>query len=114
MESMNRFYFFLLAVLGVWRVTHLLNAEDGPWGIFVRLRRFAGTGFAGDLLDCFYCLSLWVSVPFACLSGDGWLEKLMLWLALSGAAIILERITAPASLQYSEDPPADTSHEVKK
>jgi len=30
---------FALAVLGVWRVTHLLNAEDGAWELLAHLRR---------------------------------------------------------------------------
>ena len=60
----------------------------------VRLRRAAGDGFWASLLDCFYCLSLWVAVPFAALLGEGWSERLMLWPALSGGAIVLERLTA--------------------
>jgi hypothetical protein len=51
------FYRLLLGILAVWRITHLLNAEDGPWEVVVRLRRIAGEGFWGQLLDCFYCLS---------------------------------------------------------
>src|ERR1700721_1770827 len=60
-----RVYWFILSVLCVWRVTHLLQAEDGPADLLVRLRRMAGRGFAGKLLDCFYCLSLWVAFPLA-------------------------------------------------
>src|SRR5437016_2834288 len=30
---------FLLAALAVWRVTHMLVREDGPWEILVRFRR---------------------------------------------------------------------------
>lgn len=86
-------YVFLLAALGVWRITHLLNAEDGPWDLLARLREGLGDGFWGSLLDCFYCLSLWIAAPFALL-GDGWRERLLLWPALSGAAILLERLTA--------------------
>ena len=59
------FYWLVLGVLGVWRVTLLFNAEDGPAGVFVRLRRAAGDGALGDLLDCFNCLSLVVAAPFA-------------------------------------------------
>lgn len=96
-------YWLLLAVLGVWRTTHLLQAEDGPWGIVVRLRRFAGNGFWGELLDCFYCLSLWIAVPFALEVGASWKERLLLWPALSGAAILLERMTATSAAVFSED-----------
>ena len=32
------FLWLTIAILGVWRITHLLAAEDGPFNIFVRLR----------------------------------------------------------------------------
>jgi hypothetical protein len=85
-----------LGVLAVWRVTHLLHAEAGPWDIVIRLRRQAGTGLAGAILDCFYCLSLWVSAPVSVLIVDGWRRWVLVWLALSGGAIVLERVTAGA------------------
>ena len=59
---------FLISALAVWRATHLLHAEDGPWDVFLRLRRLSGEGMIGRLFDCFYCLSLWVAAPFALLS----------------------------------------------
>jgi hypothetical protein len=88
-----RFYWLVLGILCVWRVTHLLAAEDGPWDLVVRLRQAAGNGFFGKLLDCFYCLSLWVAAPFAYLLGDDWKERLLLWLSLSAGAIVVERVT---------------------
>jgi hypothetical protein len=87
-------YRFVLGVLVVWRVTHLLHAEDGPWDIVVRVRRRAGDGVGGRLLDCFYCLSLWMAAPLAVWLGDGWAERLLLWPALSAGAILLERSTS--------------------
>lgn len=105
------FYELILGTLCVWRITHLLNAEDGPWDLLARLRRAVGEGFWGGLLDCFYCLSLWVALPFAALLGEGWRERLLLWPALSGTAILLERLTRrgsdPAPVYFSEDLPAD-------
>lgn len=88
-----RFYWLLLGILCVWRITHLLQAEDGPWDIVVRFRRQAGAGFFGSLLDCFYCLSLWIALPLALLIGERWLERLILWPAFSAGAILLERVT---------------------
>lgn len=93
-------FWFIVFALAVWRVTHLLAAEDGPGGVLSRLRAAAGGGFWESLLGCFYCLSLWVALPFAWLLGAGWGERAMLWLALSGAACLAERIGARA------DPPA--------
>ena len=104
------FYEFLLGTLAVWRITHLLQAEDGPWDVVVHLRRRAGTGFWGQLLDCFYCLSVWIAAPFAICLGKTWSRKVLLWLALSAGAILLERATdrthgeAPALyIEESED-----------
>ncbi len=104
-------YWLLLGVLGVWRITHLLQAEDGPWRIVVRLRRFAGNTFWGELLDCFYCLSLWIAAPFALELGTGWRERLLLWPALSAAAILLERITVSPAAAFSEDLSETTEQE---
>jgi hypothetical protein len=83
----------VVGILGVWRITHLLAAEDGPWNLVARLRRRAGTGAWGELLDCFLCLSVWVAWPVAALLGRGPARKLGLWPALSAGAILLEQAT---------------------
>jgi hypothetical protein len=102
-----RFYWLVLAILSVWRVTHLFQAEDGPGDSFVRLRQWVGDGFWGNLLDCFYCLSMWVAVPFAYLVGGDRKERLLLWLASSAGAILLEgarnRASAPPPALYYEE-----------
>ncbi len=90
---MGRELTLVLAVLAVWRITHLLHAEDGPWDLVVRLRLWAGAGVLGRAMDCFYCLSLWVALPFAWLLGAAPSEQFLLWPALSAAAILLERAT---------------------
>jgi hypothetical protein len=101
------FYWLVLGMLAVWRITHLLQAEDGPWDVVVRVRRRLRYGFWGRLLDCFECLSLWISAPVAWIQGNGWMDRIFLWLALSGGAILLEHATkreppTPPAL-YSED-----------
>ena len=90
-----KFYELMLGILGVWRLSHLLAAEDGPWRIFARLRLWAGSGALGDLMDCFYCLSLWVSGLIMFLFQDSWKERALLWLACSAGAILLDRLTSP-------------------
>jgi hypothetical protein len=87
----------LVGATAVWRVTHLLHAEDGPWGVLARLRRLAGDSVWGEALDCFYCLSIWTALPFALCLGSTWKAKVLLWPALSGAAILLDRATARPS-----------------
>ena len=90
-----RFYWLVLSSLAVWRITHLLSNEDGPWDLVLRVRKTVGSGFLGQMMDCFYCLSVWVALPFALGMANDWREGLLLWPALSGAAILLERATAP-------------------
>ena len=89
---MNPWLQFILAVLATWRVTHLLAREDGPGDVLVRLRKWLGNGFAGKLMDCFYCLSFWVAAPLALVVNTKPLELLLVWLALSGGACLLERL----------------------
>jgi hypothetical protein len=81
---------FMLAVLATWRVTHLLAQEDGPWDLIARVRERAGGGFWGKLMDCFKCLSLWVAAPFSFFISGARSETLLSWLALSGAAILIQ------------------------
>lgn len=98
---MELFWFFI-ATLGVWRITHLIANEDGPFEVVARLRKAAGSGFWGSLMDCFYCLSLWIAIPFAVALDDRWSRRLLLWPALSGAAILLNE-WRPNRPTYKED-----------
>jgi hypothetical protein len=82
---------FVLAVLATWRVTHLLASEDGPADIIVRFRSLLGQRLLGALMDCFNCLSLWVAAAAAGFVSRKPIEWFVTWLALSGAACLLER-----------------------
>lgn len=84
---------FVLCTLAVWRIAHLLALEDGPFDLVFKLRRAVGQGFFGKLLDCFLCLSLWVAIPFALLVSNGWIGRVVSWLALSGSASVLFLLT---------------------
>jgi hypothetical protein len=84
-----------IGVLAVWRLTYLFHAEDGPRGVTARFRRRVGTGWLGGILDCFYCLSLWIALPVTLLLGLSPWETLVAWPALSGGAILLQRATEP-------------------
>ncbi len=77
---------FALASLAVWRVTHLLVEEDGPADAVVRLRARLGNTQLGRLLDCFYCLSVWVAAPASVAAARSRREVPLTCLALSGAA----------------------------
>ncbi len=108
---------FCVASLAVWRVTHLFYGEDGPGDVFVRLRRWAGDSFCGRLLDCFHCLSLWFAAPLAWWLGANGADRALLWFGLSGAAILLERVTTrelpavPPAVWREDAPPAHSQPE---
>lgn len=84
---------FAVAALAAWRVTHLLAEEDGPGDVVLRLRERAGAGEIGSLMDCFGCLSFWVAAPLSPFVVDCRRDLPVAWLALSGAACLLERAT---------------------
>lgn len=83
---------FVIAAFAVWRVAHLIACEDGPGDILVRLHQRLGSGFAGSLMDCFNCVSIWISAP-ALLIPAPWPERIITWLGISGAACLLERVS---------------------
>jgi len=81
----------------VWRLTHLIGKEDGPFDIIFLIRKKAGNSVLGKLMDCFYCLSIWIALPFGIWLGQNRIEKILVWLALSGAAALLEQATAKSN-----------------
>jgi uncharacterized protein DUF1360 len=107
---------FLVGALAVWRVTHLLGSESGPWGVMERVRQAVKTGVLGDLLSCFYCLSFWIAAPVALLTGSNWRSVMVSWPALSAGAILVEealdRLSAagPEPARFVEE--AEDGHAV--
>lgn len=83
-----------LAILATWRVAHLLAREDGPFDLVLRARARAGDGVLGRLMDCPYCLSLWVAAPWALWIAHDATEWIAVWLATSGGASLLERVSS--------------------
>lgn len=88
-------FIVLLCTLATWRISHFLVAEDGPGNIVVRLRAKAGDGPVGAIMDCFYCMSVWVAAPLAVIAATDLTGWLLCWLALSGGASLLEQGTRP-------------------
>lgn len=84
---------FLICVLAVWRITHFFVAEDGPFDIVVKIRAKLGDSQIGAMMDCFYCASIWISIPFCFVLTNNILNILILLFALSGAAALLEQFT---------------------
>jgi len=84
---------FALSALAVYRVSLLVARENGPWDVFGRLRSAARATTIGRLVTCVNCLSLWIALPLACFVGSSWVERVVAWWALSGAAVLMDRVT---------------------
>jgi Protein of unknown function (DUF1360) len=92
MNDWSPWFRLTLCVLATWRVAHLVAHEDGPFDVIVRLRVRAGSGMLGSLMDCPYCLSLWIAAPAALLLAGRLPEWCTAWLAISGGASLLEKL----------------------
>lgn len=86
----SHWYWFVLGVLAVWRVTHLLHVEHGLWGVLTHVRAQAARVGLGELFACFYCLSLWTAAPVAWWLASTWQGRFIAWLAVSAGAILIE------------------------
>lgn len=84
---------YLVLTIAVWRLTHLISSEDGPFDIIFKFRKMLGESFLGKLMDCFYCLSIWTGLAAAFITGDNWKEIILMCLYYSGSSIIIEKIT---------------------
>lgn len=95
---------FVGAVLAVWRLTHLLVAEDGPWELIRRMRDAVSAIGLQRLINCFLCCSVWVATAVALFLGGTWRQVALAIPALSGGAILLERATAgPDAAAFFEE-----------
>lgn len=106
------FYWLILGILATWRLSYFFRYEDGPGDIAVRLRQAVDQSFWASLLDCFYCLSLWMALPFAWLLGTTWQEQLLLWLSLSAGSILLERFSTLHSATLHSANLEEMTHDV--
>jgi hypothetical protein len=83
---------YLILPIVVWRLTHLISMEDGPFDLIIRLRKLLGQSFFGKLMDCFYCLSIWIGLAGAFVVTTDW-KVILLCLFYSGSGLLLEKIT---------------------
>ena len=99
---------FLILSLATWRLSSLIATpgDDGPWEIFMKFRKlmgveydektglYHGTNVFARAIECVFCISIWLGIALTILYlyfGD-WTVCFSLPFALSGAAIIVERI----------------------
>lgn len=101
-----------IGALAVWRVSNLVVREDGPANLVVRARGLVDRTPLAGLMDCFACSSIWVGGVVAVALFGGRLparEVAVTALALSGAAMLAERVLATStSDEYLPEPDTDS------
>ena len=90
-----------------------MASEDGPVDIIARFRALLGQSVAGKLMDCFNCLSIWIAAPAAFFVSRQLLDWFFVWLAISGAACLLERLSRePLTIEPASQPPEGDEYHV--
>lgn len=103
---------FLIAALATFRLSLLVSKEDGPAFIFRKLRRVPRPHSAArEWLSCLFCISVTASaVVCLILWWAGitahWGEWILMWLAFSSAAILMNQKFTPGSLKEEKPGPA--------
>lgn len=72
--------------LAAWRLAYMLVKEDGPFAVFARLRtRLARL----KLLECVYCVSVWLAVGGYLIRDIA--EPVLVVLAIAAIAAMIQR-----------------------
>ncbi|MBN8570400.1 MAG: DUF1360 domain-containing protein [Ignavibacteria bacterium] len=87
----NNWYWLGLAILCVWRLTSLICYEDGPFNLFVWLRKKLYQMKLGKLVECFHCMGVWISAIIVLIIFQPAEGTPLIVLSVAGAVSIIER-----------------------
>ncbi len=99
---MNEWLNFILLTFVCYRLAQLVTLDEGPFGIFQKIRVKAGTydndddGQAamglGRVMSCPYCLGVWIALPLSVYAvGINW-QIFIWWFAIAGGQAFLQGI----------------------
>lgn len=74
-------------ILGTYALSTAITQSDGPWGVLYRIRNNELVKDFG-LLECFICVSMWVSILLTIIMGLPWYFILIAW----GASLIIDKL----------------------
>lgn len=84
-----------LAALATYYAARVISSEDGPFGVFDKLRMRWDTGYLGKGVRCVVCVSAYTALPITMLLVivGGWNESLwpVWWLGLAGASVTIDK-----------------------
>lgn len=87
----QNFFWLLISIFSVWRLTTLVCYEAGPFNVVTRLRKFFYKVKMGSLIECFHCTSFWMSVIFVAVAYKWSTEIILLIPGIAGAVSILQK-----------------------
>ena len=95
-DSSVTWFWVLVTVLTSWRLSCLVCYDEGPFQVFLRLRKVMYT-YGWKWVTCFHCVSVWMSagvvlVTFELSTAAGFLIP-----AVAGAASMVERWLSPGA-----------------
>jgi hypothetical protein len=88
----------VVSVLAVWRLTSLLCFDSGPFDVMSKVRLALYRLKLGNLLECFHCTALWISVFVAVAVYELRIATVFLAIAAAGGASIIERSLSHESI----------------
>jgi len=104
---MENNFVVILYGLATWRLTSLLIREEGPFELFVMIRKALGilhddskapigypNTFAGKLFECSWCLSVWIAggLTLAYIFLPSLAMYFVFWLSLSTLTILIDEV----------------------
>ena len=93
---MNDWFLFSIAALATYRASRLMADEEGPWGVFSKIRDL--TPEQSNLrrgIECILCVSVWMAIPVTIALVVAGLIPLLIgpgyWLALSSVTVLIRK-----------------------
>lgn len=82
---------FIIASLATYYTARAVSQEDGPFGVFDRLRQRLNRGYLGTGIRCIVCVSAYTALLWAlvlCWLGLlDWPQLPLAWFGLAGASV---------------------------
>lgn len=87
----TNWFWLVAAILSVWRVASLLCYESGPFEVLTAFRKVMFRLKMGGVVQCFHCMGVWVSIAAVLIVFTPAPASIIMMLAVSGGASIIER-----------------------
>lgn len=88
----DNWFWLVIAILVVWRLTTLICYEAGPFNIMTKFRLLLYRIKLGSLIECFHCAAMWASLFVTIALYKTNITLPFMVLAVAGGTSIIERI----------------------